>query len=286
MLSYDGRDLGEGGDARVVFVGGIVMVWVDRYGRERWWIKEWLMVFTSEEIYFGQFIINPEVDEFEQVNFWSSFLRSANAIVNFGECTITIQTDFDPFLLSSDEEGNPNLDNLETLLDFDFDEEPQTESDLPPLTSGAYDHEVGSSCAKRSRNVEIVEEALLLNVHHEFLEWSGCSRKTKSRYNTRHQKVYAKWLNVIAKVDKIKGGGCQRAVRFAVHGDHTEAIERMEYRTCYHGIGNHGIFEHMEEFIMFYYRVDYNLLRFCSASVSRPILPAVLSATATSAATW
>ncbi|GKA65782.1 hypothetical protein Tco_0765489 [Tanacetum coccineum] len=51
-------------------------------------------------------------------------------------------------------------------------------------TSGAYDHEVGLSCAKRSRNVEIVEEALLLNVHHEFLEWSGCSRKTKSRYNT------------------------------------------------------------------------------------------------------
>ncbi|GKC66751.1 hypothetical protein Tco_1099349 [Tanacetum coccineum] len=45
-------------------------------------------------------------------------------LVNFGEGTITIQPDFDPFLLSSDEEKNPNLDDLETLLDFDFDEEP------------------------------------------------------------------------------------------------------------------------------------------------------------------
>ncbi|GKA94599.1 retrovirus-related pol polyprotein from transposon TNT 1-94 [Tanacetum coccineum] len=62
-----------------------------------------------------------------------SFLRSANAMVNFGEDTITIQPDFDPFLLSSDEEGNPNLDNLETFLDFDFDEVPQTKTDLPPM---------------------------------------------------------------------------------------------------------------------------------------------------------
>ncbi|GJX77049.1 mitochondrial proton/calcium exchanger protein-like protein isoform X1 [Tanacetum coccineum] len=53
-----------------------------------------------------------------------SFLRSANAVVNFGEWTITIHPDFDPFLLSSDEEKNPNLDDLETLLDFDFDEAP------------------------------------------------------------------------------------------------------------------------------------------------------------------
>ncbi|GKA81590.1 hypothetical protein Tco_0788282 [Tanacetum coccineum] len=50
-----------------------------------------------------------------------------------GEGTITIQPDFDPFLLSSDKEGNPNLDNLEELLDFDIDEVPQTETDLPPL---------------------------------------------------------------------------------------------------------------------------------------------------------
>ncbi|GKA16709.1 hypothetical protein Tco_0696546 [Tanacetum coccineum] len=59
------------------------------------------------------------------------FLHSTNAIVNSGEGTITIQPDFDPFLLSSDEEGKPNLNDLETLLDFNFDEVPQTETDLP-----------------------------------------------------------------------------------------------------------------------------------------------------------
>ncbi|GJU56374.1 retrotransposon ORF1, partial [Tanacetum coccineum] len=48
-------------------------------------------------------------------------------------------------------------------------------------TSGTYDHEAGSSRAKRSRNVETIEEALLLDVHHEFLEWRGCSREAKSR---------------------------------------------------------------------------------------------------------
>ncbi|GJU91641.1 hypothetical protein Tco_1304064 [Tanacetum coccineum] len=52
-------------------------------------------------------------------------------------------------------------------------------------TSGAYDHEAWSSRAKRSRNVETVEEALLLDVHHEFLEWRDCSREAKSRYNSR-----------------------------------------------------------------------------------------------------
>ncbi|GJT14117.1 hypothetical protein Tco_0861159 [Tanacetum coccineum] len=97
-------------------------------------VKKELMVLLRGEIYFVQFIINPEEDEFEPVLiFGRSFLRSANAIINFGEVTITIQPDFDPFLLSSDEEWNPNLDNLETLIDFDFDEVPQTETDLPPM---------------------------------------------------------------------------------------------------------------------------------------------------------
>ncbi|GJY77989.1 retrotransposon ORF1 [Tanacetum coccineum] len=223
-------------------------------------------------------------------------------LVNFGEGTITIQPDFDPFLLSNDEEGNPNLDNLEELLDFNINENimyfngarpsssirtPLTQEEaekralahsvsmryemleevrpmlkekkdpgafLFPIrledrinenaladtgsdtntmpykiyeqlgrddimkeernitminyteakvtgrlvnvlcqvgfttlsakflileipTLGAYDLEVGSSCAKRSRNVKTVEEALLLDVHHELLEWRGCSRR-------------------------------------------------------------------------------------------------------------
>ncbi|GJW63042.1 hypothetical protein Tco_0114926 [Tanacetum coccineum] len=241
-------------------------------------VKKELMVLLRGEIYFVQFIINPEEDEFEPgLIFGRSFLHSTNAIVNFEEGTITIKPDcWTHFLLAVNEEGKPNLDDLETLLDFDFDEVPQTETDLPPmmtkdyvikrndmgtpihnsrpigyqnntnpaenmtlstlesvinpfrkisvwkkavsflgslpaklrdvewkpdyklcysnpeLATGqwkteirTYDHEVGSSRAKRSRNVETVEEALLPDVHHEFLEWRGCSREAKSRYNSR-----------------------------------------------------------------------------------------------------
>ncbi|GJT43647.1 ribonuclease H-like domain-containing protein [Tanacetum coccineum] len=79
-------------------------------------------------------------------------LHSANAIVNFEEGTITIQPDFDPFLLSSNEEGNPNLDDLETLIDFDFDEVPQTKTDLPPM-----EYKMG----KGSRNKKKVMENIM-----------------------------------------------------------------------------------------------------------------------------
>ncbi|GJR99345.1 hypothetical protein Tco_0315854 [Tanacetum coccineum] len=70
-----------------------------------------------------------------------------------------------------------------------------------PRTSGAYDHEAGSSRAKRSRNVETVEEALLPDVHHEFLEWSGCSREAKSRYNTRLATLLPKLIYLPQIVD-------------------------------------------------------------------------------------
>ncbi|GJS66762.1 ribonuclease H-like domain-containing protein [Tanacetum coccineum] len=116
-------------------------------------VKKELMVLLRGEIYFVQFIINPEEDEFEPgLIFGRSFLRSANAVVNFGEGTITIQPDFDPFLLSSDEEKNPNLDDLETLLDFDFDEAPQTETDLSPLVC---------KMGKGSRNKKKVMENIM-----------------------------------------------------------------------------------------------------------------------------
>ncbi|GJZ10684.1 hypothetical protein Tco_0545443, partial [Tanacetum coccineum] len=298
-------------------------------------VKKEFMVLLRGEVYFVQFIINPEEDKFEPgLIFGRSFLRSAHAIVNVGEGTITIQPDFDPFLLSSNEEetdlplliykmgkGSRNkkkiLENimyfngvgpsssigtpltqeeaerralahsismrclrkrkiqrhlyfqlglegrinenaladtgsdtntmpyriyeqpvgfttlsakfliLEIPVDRDapivvgrgfldtiggnidipnrifttFDgltrqtfraarsEKIKTaKSDLDDeedYTSGAYDHEAGSSRAKRSRNVETMEEALLPYVHHEFLEWRGCSIEAKSRYNSR-----------------------------------------------------------------------------------------------------
>ncbi|GKE45932.1 hypothetical protein Tco_1473216 [Tanacetum coccineum] len=70
-----------------------------------------------------------------------------------------------------------------------------------PRTLGAYNHEVRSSRAKRSRNVETVEEALLLDVHHEFLEWRGCSRETKSRYNSRLATLLPKLIYSPQNVD-------------------------------------------------------------------------------------
>ncbi|GJS12269.1 hypothetical protein Tco_0369065 [Tanacetum coccineum] len=63
-----------------------------------------------------------------------------------------------------------------------------------PRTSGAYDHEAGSSRAKCSRNVETVEEASLPDVHHEFLEWRGCSRDAKSCYNSRLATLLSKLI--------------------------------------------------------------------------------------------
>ncbi|GKE67605.1 hypothetical protein Tco_1521766, partial [Tanacetum coccineum] len=68
-------------------------------------------------------------------------------------------------------------------------------------TSGAYDHEAGSSRAKRFRNVETVEEALLPDVHHEFLELSGCSREAKSRYNTKLAFLLPKLIYSLQIVD-------------------------------------------------------------------------------------
>ncbi|GJS52334.1 hypothetical protein Tco_0625696 [Tanacetum coccineum] len=57
--------------------------------------------------------------------------------------------------------------------------------DAPIVTSGTHDGEARSSRSKRPRQHETVEELLLPQVHHEFLLWEGCTRDTKSRYNTR-----------------------------------------------------------------------------------------------------
>ncbi|GJX58832.1 hypothetical protein Tco_0290222 [Tanacetum coccineum] len=56
--------------------------------------------------------------------------RGERKNLNYGHSQMYTEEDSD-----RDEEGNPNLDNLEELLDFDIDEVPQTEADLPPLVS-------------------------------------------------------------------------------------------------------------------------------------------------------
>ncbi|GJZ91747.1 hypothetical protein Tco_0663812 [Tanacetum coccineum] len=107
-------------------------------------VKKELMVLLRGEMYFVQFIINPEEVKFEPgLIFERSFLHSANAI----------------------------------------------------------DHGAGSSRAKSSINIETVEEALLPDVHHKFLEWSGCSREAKSRYNTRLAILLPKLIYSLQIVD-------------------------------------------------------------------------------------
>ncbi|GKA14005.1 hypothetical protein Tco_0693651 [Tanacetum coccineum] len=61
-----------------------------------------------------------------------------------------------------------------------------------PRTMGTHDDEVGSSRPKRSRQYETMEEVLLPQVHHEFLEWEGCNRDAKSRAFNINEPIYSK----------------------------------------------------------------------------------------------
>ncbi|GJZ33743.1 retrotransposon ORF1 [Tanacetum coccineum] len=126
-------------------------------------VKKELIVSLSGEIYFVQFIINPEEDEFELgLIFGRSFLRSANAIADFEKGTITIQPDFDPFLVSSDEEEKGSLkdqDDWDDLLDFDFDLD-----DLPPVLGNEPCH---FTC-KMGKSKEAKEEELVTRINQKY----------------------------------------------------------------------------------------------------------------------
>ncbi|GJZ44388.1 hypothetical protein Tco_0591643 [Tanacetum coccineum] len=59
-----------------------------------------------------------------------------------------------------------------------------------PRTMGTHDDEASSSRTKRSRQHETVEEVLLPQVHHEFLEWDGCNRDAKLRVLNEFYSAY------------------------------------------------------------------------------------------------
>ncbi|GJT83269.1 hypothetical protein Tco_1057611, partial [Tanacetum coccineum] len=63
-------------------------------------------------------------------------------------------------------------------------------------TIGGNDDEAGSSRPKRSRQYETVEEVLLPQVHHEFLEWEGCNRDAKSRMGCGEEIDGMLWINL------------------------------------------------------------------------------------------
>ncbi|GKC37089.1 hypothetical protein Tco_1049473, partial [Tanacetum coccineum] len=84
-------------------------------------VKKELIVALRGEIYFVNFIINPEEDDVEPgVIFGRSFLRLTKAIANFGNEIVMIYPELDLFLVSSDE-GEKIGDDCDILLDdLDF----------------------------------------------------------------------------------------------------------------------------------------------------------------------
>ncbi|GKD19129.1 retrovirus-related pol polyprotein from transposon TNT 1-94 [Tanacetum coccineum] len=68
-------------------------------------VKKELIIALRGEIYFVKFIINSEEDDVEPgVIFKRSFLHMTKAITDFGDGTITIYLDIDPFLEDNEEE--------------------------------------------------------------------------------------------------------------------------------------------------------------------------------------
>ncbi|GJY01203.1 hypothetical protein Tco_0359355, partial [Tanacetum coccineum] len=77
-------------------------------------------------------------------------------------------------------------------------------------TMGGNDDETGSSRSKRSIQYKIMEEVLLLQVHHEFLLWEGCNRDTESMYNTKLANLLPRhvYSPCVINWDVLKGMGC------------------------------------------------------------------------------
>ncbi|GJW27429.1 hypothetical protein Tco_0044304 [Tanacetum coccineum] len=79
---------------------------------------------------------------------------------------------------------------------------------------GTHDDEAGSSRTKRSRQYETMEEVLLPQVHHEFLEWEGCNRDAKSRYNTKLAHLLPRQIysSCVVNWDILNRMGCDEEI--------------------------------------------------------------------------
>nr|GEY80965.1 hypothetical protein [Tanacetum cinerariifolium] len=94
-------------------------------------VKKELIVALKGELYFVKFIINPEEDDFDPgVILERSFLRLANGVVNFGNELITIYLKQDPFE-DDFEKTRKSSDDLDQLLDFNFDDVPKFGEEVP-----------------------------------------------------------------------------------------------------------------------------------------------------------
>nr|GEU89657.1 hypothetical protein [Tanacetum cinerariifolium] len=95
----------------------------------------------------------PEKDDFEpRVILGRSFLRLANGVIDFGNGVITIYPEPDPFGDDSEKTGK-SLDDLDQLLDFNFDDVPNFSEELPSFIC---------KMGKRNRNKKRTMENLNL----------------------------------------------------------------------------------------------------------------------------
>ncbi|GKB64023.1 hypothetical protein Tco_0920209 [Tanacetum coccineum] len=98
-------------------------------------VKKELIVALRGEIYFVNFIINPEEDDIKPgVVLGRSFIRLTKGIADFGNETITIYPELDPFLDSAREEEKISDDWDLLLDDLDFGGIPNIEGvEVPPF---------------------------------------------------------------------------------------------------------------------------------------------------------
>ncbi|GJS85081.1 ribonuclease H-like domain-containing protein [Tanacetum coccineum] len=113
-------------------------------------VKKELIVALRGEIYFMKFIINPKEDDVEPgVILGRSFLRMTKAITDFGDGTVTIYPDINPFLEDTEEEEK-SLDDWDNLLDFNLDDVPLFGGEELPL----FVCKMGKSSRNKKRSME------------------------------------------------------------------------------------------------------------------------------------
>ncbi|GJZ44476.1 hypothetical protein Tco_0591731 [Tanacetum coccineum] len=133
LEAYDG-EINLGNEENMISNEFAVKLCLDYEERlEKKVIKKELIVALRGEIYFVKFIINPEQDDVETcVIFGRSFMHLTQGIVNFGNETITIHPELDPFLEDSDDSGKSG-DEWDLWLDkINFGDIPELEGDDIP----------------------------------------------------------------------------------------------------------------------------------------------------------
>nr|GEZ95679.1 hypothetical protein [Tanacetum cinerariifolium] len=142
-------------------------------------VKKELIVALKRELYFVKFIINPEEDDFEPgVILGRSFLRLANGVLNFGNGVNTIYPELDPFKDDSEKTGKCS-DDLDQLLDFNFDDVPKFGEELLPFISGG--HLTQEEVEKEALAVRISQKFALLEEERPIIETMA--------YNDKYKKI-------------------------------------------------------------------------------------------------